>query len=107
MLIHPLWGQYVKNDEYIASLRCHVGENLRRLRLRQGLSQGALAERAQLNRSYLSMVENGRRNISLDNLVVLALALCVEPVELLRAPQLVQTPAEEAVQEVPTAVPTS
>lgn len=94
----------MNNDEYIASLRCHVGENLRRLRQRQGLSQQTLAERAHLNRSYLSMVENGRRNISLDNLALLALALCVEPVELLSTPQPVYPQVEEDVPVVLTAV---
>ncbi|MFW6057705.1 MAG: helix-turn-helix domain-containing protein [Persicimonas sp.] len=60
-----------------------MGANLRRLRSQMKWSQSTLAERAGLNRSYLSMVENGRRNISLDNLVSLALALRVEPVVLL------------------------
>lgn len=59
------------------------------------MSQSKLAERAELNRSYLSMVENGRRNISLDNLVALALALDVDPIELFsvaeKAPRMAKT----------------
>jgi transcriptional regulator with XRE-family HTH domain len=35
------------------------GEKLRQLRREHGLSQGELADRAGINRSYLSMVENG------------------------------------------------
>lgn len=70
-------------DPYITDIRRQVGSNLRRLRSQMKWSQSKLAERAGLNRSYLSMVENGRRNISLDNLVSLALALRVEPVVLL------------------------
>ncbi len=70
------------DDQYILNIRHQVGANLRRLRHRHNMSQSKLAENAGLNRSYLSMVENGRRNISLDNLVALALALKVEPVEL-------------------------
>lgn len=70
------------DDQYILRVRQKVGSNLRRLRKRHQMSQSKLAENAGLNRSYLSMVENGRRNISLDNLVSLALALNVEPVEL-------------------------
>jgi transcriptional regulator with XRE-family HTH domain len=84
----------LKNDQYIASIRKNVGGNLRRLRRGRGLSQSSLAEMASLNRSYLSMVENGRRNISLDNLVALALALCVEPVELLMGAEAAAEPAE-------------
>jgi transcriptional regulator with XRE-family HTH domain len=71
------------DEQHIVSVRRQVGANLRRLRTRRELSQSKLAERAGLNRSYLSMVENGRRNISLDNLVSLTLALKVELVELL------------------------
>ena len=63
------------DEQRIVSIRRQVGANLRRLRLHRELSQSKLAERAGLNRSYLSMVENGRRNISLDNLVCLTLAL--------------------------------
>lgn len=70
-------------DPYITDIRRQVGANLRRLRSQMKWSQSKLAEQAGLNRSYLSMVENGRRNISLDNLVSLALALRVEPVVLL------------------------
>lgn len=78
------------NDTYITNIRRQVGANLRRFRNGRGMSQSKLAEMADLNRSYLSMVENGRRNISLDNLVALALALQVEPVELLT---IVEEPA--------------
>lgn len=69
-------------DEHIVSVRRAVGANLRRHRRQNNLSQSALAEKAGLNRSYLSMVENGHRNISLDNLVSLAVALGVEPLDL-------------------------
>jgi transcriptional regulator with XRE-family HTH domain len=72
-----------RHNPYIKDVRRKVGANLRRLRSDLGLSQSQVAELADLNRSYLSMVENGRRNISLDNLVALALALQVEPVVLL------------------------
>ena len=72
----------LSDDQYILNVRQKVGSNLRRLRKRHKMSQSKLADSAGLNRSYLSMVENGRRNISLDNLVSLALALNVEPVEL-------------------------
>lgn len=71
------------DEQRIISIRRQVGANLRRLRTHRELSQSKLAERAGLNRSYLSMVENGRRNISLDNLVSLTLALQVELGELL------------------------
>jgi transcriptional regulator with XRE-family HTH domain len=61
-----------------------VAHNVRRLRQAAQLSQEELAFRAEVNRAYLSTVESGQRNISLDNLIGLARGLHVEPWELLR-----------------------
>lgn len=57
--------------------------NLKRLRLATGLSQEALAERAELHRTYVSSIERGERNISLENIFRVADALGVDPRELL------------------------
>jgi transcriptional regulator with XRE-family HTH domain len=57
--------------------------NVRRLRIAAGLSQEALAERADLHRTYLSSVERAERNVSLENIFRLAEALAVDPRELL------------------------
>jgi transcriptional regulator with XRE-family HTH domain len=53
------------------------GQRLRYLRLKQGLSQEELAERADLHRTYISSVELGKRNVSLKNIEALAHALDV------------------------------
>jgi transcriptional regulator with XRE-family HTH domain len=65
------------------SARLVFAKNLRRLRQAQGLSQEELAERAGLHRTYLSSVERGLRNISIDNMAQLARALHVPLVSLL------------------------
>ncbi len=57
--------------------------NLRRIRIATGLSQEALAERAELHRTYVSSIERGERNISLENIFRLAEALGVDSRELL------------------------
>lgn len=57
--------------------------NVRRLRLSAGLSQEALADRAELHRTYVSSIERDERNVSLENIFRLAEALGVDPRELL------------------------
>ena len=61
-----------------------LGENVRRERLRQGLTQDALAAEAGMQRSYLSDLERGVRNPSVHALGRLAAALKVEAADLLR-----------------------
>lgn len=58
-----------------ADARSLLAWNLRRLRIIKGWSQQQLAEHSGLHRSYVGAVERGERNIGLDNLERLALAL--------------------------------
>ena len=60
--------------------------NLRRLRHAKGLSQKDLAYEAEVSRSYLSQLEKGAFYASLRMVAKLAMALDVEPAELLRIP---------------------
>ncbi len=57
--------------------------NLKSLRLSRKLSQEALAARARLSVSYISMLERGRRSPPLDTLERLARTLGVPPTSLL------------------------
>lgn len=59
------------------------GNRVRALRLKQGLSQEELAERADLHRTYIGSIERGEQNISLRNIEKLAKALNVSPERLL------------------------
>ena len=65
------------------SLVRQFGLNVRRARLAKGLSQDALAELANMRRSYLSDVERGTRNPSVQALGRIAEALEVLPGDLL------------------------
>lgn len=56
---------------------------LRQVRQMRGLSQERLAELCGLHRTYVSSVERGERNITLDNMERLAMALQVDVTELL------------------------
>jgi transcriptional regulator with XRE-family HTH domain len=60
------------------------GDTVRRVRGQRKLSQEMLAELAELNRSYVGLVERGQTNISLRNIVKLAHALNVKPHDLLK-----------------------
>ncbi len=58
------------------------GNRLRQLRMRQGLSQLELEVRSGINRTEISRIENGKKNIEFFTLVKLAVALEVELKEL-------------------------
>lgn len=60
--------------------------NVRRLRLVTGLSQEELAVRCGLHRTYISSVERGERNITIESLFALARGLGCDPRELLAPP---------------------
>lgn len=64
-------------------LRRTVAANVRRLRRTLGMSQEELAAEAHLHRTYVGAIERAERNLSLDNIERLALALKVTPAALL------------------------
>jgi transcriptional regulator with XRE-family HTH domain len=68
--------------ERIARTREALGRTVRLRRRELGLSQEELAARAGLDQAYISHVEGGRRNVSIDNLTRLALALDVAVADL-------------------------
>jgi transcriptional regulator with XRE-family HTH domain len=58
-------------------LLVRFGARVRELRQAAGLSQEAFADCCGLDRTYISGIERGKRNVSLENLKVLAKALNV------------------------------
>jgi len=60
------------------------GQNVRRIRNEAGLSQEELAFRSKLHRTYISSLERGERNVSLENIFAIADALKVPPGDLLK-----------------------
>lgn len=57
------------------SARRIFAENLRKARLAKELSQEDLAELANLHRTYVGSVERAERNVSIDNMERLAVAV--------------------------------
>ncbi len=51
------------------------GETIKKIRLEKGLSQATLAFEADIDRTYISDIEKGERNISIQVAYKLALAL--------------------------------
>lgn len=56
-----------------------LAANLKRLRAERGWSQEQLAHEAGLHRTFIAHVERKMRNISIDNIERLAIALGVSP----------------------------
>ena len=69
-----------------SDIRRVFGSAVRRRRRHLGLSQDELAERAGIDRTYVSGVENGSRNPSLLSQQKIATALNVDLADLLRTP---------------------
>jgi transcriptional regulator with XRE-family HTH domain len=56
-------------------IKLKVGQRIKTLRKELGLSQEALALKAEVDRTYMTDVENGRRNISIEILEKIIAAL--------------------------------
>lgn len=61
-----------------------LGRTIRRLRLIKGISQEDFALRAGINRSYMSSIENGKRQVSIEIIERVASALEIPLYELFR-----------------------
>jgi transcriptional regulator with XRE-family HTH domain len=58
--------------------RILFGQRLRSAREALGLSQEALAERADIHRTYVAQIEGGKRNVAVNNMQRLAEAVGME-----------------------------
>lgn len=66
------------------NIRQQVGRNLKRIRKEKGWSQEELAFQSGLHRTYISGIERGARNPTIDILAKLAKTLRVPTEELVR-----------------------
>jgi len=61
-----------------------LGENLKRIRTRKGISQGDIARFLSVDKGYISNIENGKSNPTLSTLSKLAKAINTKTEELLK-----------------------
>lgn len=66
-------------------IRVRFGQRVRALRSAAKLSQEAFADKCGLDRTYISGIERGVRNVSLRNIEVIAVALGVPLADLFKA----------------------
>ena len=68
----------------LMNIKQKFGVKIKQLRTKKGWSQEKLALNAGLDRTYLPSIEKGERNVSLEVIEKLALALNVKPSELIQ-----------------------
>ena len=61
-----------------------IGEKIKELRIKHDLTQEKLAEKCELSPRYISDIENGNANISIDTLFKLSIALKINAYELIK-----------------------
>ncbi len=68
----------------IMNIKERIGQRIRQIREQKKMTQKDLSDLSDLDRSYITSVENGQRNISIINLEKLANALGVPLCELFK-----------------------
>ena len=61
-----------------------LGQNMKRIRAKKNMSQGDIARALEVDRGYISNIENGKKNPTLATIQKLANALGVSAAELLK-----------------------
>ena len=61
-----------------------LGDNIKKIRTRKGMSQGDICRALDMDRGYMSAIENGKKNINIEELERLAQALSVSVDKLLK-----------------------
>jgi len=84
-------SQIIRN----ANINNRIGDNIRKLRLKAGLTQEEIALKSGLSQGYINQLESGKRKFTQKSLELIAEALSIPMIELFR---------EEETQRPPTVV---
>ena len=66
------------------SISKRLGDNIKKIRTKKGMSQGDICRALDMDRGYMSAIENGKKNITIQQLERLAQALDVSVDKLLK-----------------------
>ncbi len=61
-----------------------MGKNLKRIRTAKGISQGEISRKLEVDKSFVSNIENGKTNPTLSTIVKIAKAIGVSVGELMK-----------------------
>jgi len=61
-----------------------LGKNLKRIRTAKGISQGEISRKLEVDKSFLSNIENGKTNPTLSTIAKIAKAIGVSVGELMK-----------------------
>ncbi len=61
-----------------------LGDNIKRIRLAKDMTQGDLCRKLEVDRAYMSNIENGKKNPTLSTIERIAKALVVSIEELIK-----------------------
>ena len=68
----------------MAHISKKLGQNIKKIRTSKGMSQGDICRALDMDRGYMSAIENGKKNITISQLERLAQALGVSVDKLLK-----------------------
>ena len=68
----------------MAKISKQLGKNMKRIRTKKKMSQGDIARALEVDRGYISNIENGNKNPTLATVARIANSLGVAPDELLK-----------------------
>ncbi len=66
------------------SITKKLGQNIKKIRTQKGMSQGDICRALDMDRGYMSAIENGKKNVTIKQLERLAKALGVTSDTLLK-----------------------
>lgn len=69
-----------------------IGKKIREIRKLKGFSQEAFAAEAELGRTYFGRIERGEQNMSIQNLIQIAITLQVEVSDLIPSIRQLKNP---------------